>query len=263
MQPYTTIPVLWMLLLCSTLAACSSPDDECVDCADGALDATELTTDDTSTDGALDDETSADVAVDDDNADEDVHVATDVAADEGANDASDTDTADAADDAPDGDPVETDGSPDADADASDVGDVDVAEGPWMRIGTGYAPGTPGDGFRPIVAGEALIMTEGPQGGVHVWGGFEGSGLPRRVVDAVFTLTAEDSSEIGSSIITADMVDFGDHVATAGHPVFIGIEFDWEELEGPTYELCVEVPLSDGTTLTDCEFVTTDCCLYLD
>lgn len=259
MRIYTRTPAVWILLLGSFAPACSAPNESCPSCVDtdvGDVESDAMS--DAVTSDAADDGASPGDVPDPESPDATDATQLDVALDAATPDTADGDAADAGDTSAELDTAELD---DITVEVSDSGDLPRAA--WVAVGTGYVRDAPNAGYRPIVPGEALIMTEGPQGGVHVWGGFEGAGLPMRVRDAVFTLTAADGTEIGSSIITADLLPYGEHYASASHPVFIALEYVWEELEGPAYDLCVFIDLPDGSTLTDCASVTTECCLYLE
>lgn len=233
MQCLPTFTCASLLLLTAACASSSTPDaDGCSDCDTGPV---------SDTDSGDFDATEHDGDDDDDG--------------DAADTASDTDVGDGSGDSSDGSGADTG----HDADDASV-DVDPAA-PWMQVGTGFAE-LPWEGYVPLVEGDDALITEGPQGGYHVWGGFEGDNLPPGDLSAVWSLTGLGEQAIGGAFATMVTVPYGDHVASAGITVFIDFAFDVTTLEGQPAELCLE--LTAGTTaLTDCVGVVLRCCDYLE
>lgn len=153
---------------------------------------------------------------------------------------------------------------DADGSGEDAPDVappcaTTSEGtPTLELGTGL------EGFVPLIGEDEVLMTEGIQGGFHLWGGLRGSGFAPEDAEASFTLENEAGESVGALVWIGDYQcdEDTEQWARFGLTVFLDFAVWPPDVEGERWELCVDATMSDGTELSDCRTVIVRCCDWL-
>jgi hypothetical protein len=203
-------------------------------------------------------------------------------ADTSGDDETPPDSADARRDAGDTEPTDPADIPGDDAILQDVADADAGDGAtdpaddtpgpdsdtpdapaaWIRVGTGFSTVSAFGGYTPVEDGAELVITEGPQGGFHLWGGLEGGGLPEADLEAEWSITTPGGDVVGGAYSLTDTLEYGTHRATAGVTVFIDLALDVLALDGQPLRMCATAFVGEEEP-ADCVDVVARCCSYLD
>ena len=142
-------------------------------------------------------------------------------------------------------------------------DADVPGRAALEIGTGVSedPSDQWGGYRPIPEDRRLRVTEGIQGGYHLWGGFSAVGVPASGIRSEWTLRTTERW-IGEAAFITGGVRVGERTEVAGITVFIAQDVSVEALDGQSVEVCARVQTEDRAWLQRCEDVIATCCDYL-
>lgn len=195
-------------------------------------------------------------------------------------DALDTGPADVTPDTPSAD---ADIQEDADADADDAEDIDaeildaettdIADDAHdsaalcesletaplvLSLGTGIRE------WLPIENGQEIMMSEGIQGGVHVWGALAGAGFGPLRNEAEFEIVAADGERLGALFSTGrfECNTDAEQLQSTGLTVFINLEFDPMDLDGREATIRAVLTTEAGEVLNDQRDVVLRCCDWL-
>ena len=146
---------------------------------------------------------------------------------------------------------------DAQTDAPLTCGAAVAE-PYMELGTGVI------GYVSWDDVDTALLSEGIQGGFHVWGGLRGAGFAPEGPEANFDVHNADGERIGALVSVRDFScdeDSGEWVVF-GLTVFLDFAIWPPEVVGETWELCMDTLTSDGQRFEDCVTIEVSCCDWL-
>lgn len=128
------------------------------------------------------------------------------------------------------------------------------DGPAMRIGTGDAA------FIPLSNGDDIQVIQGPQGGFHILGALQATGIEPGDTDNLFDSSnpeihfkvydGDERVDASNAFIQGlDNTRWRDTYEVVGRFVFLDIESD-DELVGRTLRFTAELTDVDGVVLTD-------------
>ena len=132
---------------------------------------------------------------------------------------------------------------------------DDGSGAWIEIGTGI------EMFEPLTAGQEVPITQGPQGGFHVWGGFAGDGFDPSNAEISYVLVIDDQV-VATATIFDTIPRVGERYEYSRVTVILRGDVIPEEISGQTATLAVRVRTDDDQELTDQIEVVPTCCEYI-
>ena len=132
---------------------------------------------------------------------------------------------------------------------------DDGSGAWIEIGTGI------ESYEPLTAGQQMPITQGPQGGFHVWGGFAGDGFDPSNAEISYVLVVDDQV-VATATIFDTIPRVGDQYEYSRVTVILRGDVFPEDISGQTATLAVRVRTDDDQELTDQIEVVPTCCEYI-
>jgi len=123
----------------------------------------------------------------------------------------------------------------------------------------------GTGITAFVApspGDVFMLTQGVQGGFHIWGGVSASGVEPRSVELEFTATNAAGDVVASVFWLADLMPVGGRLQASGITVFVAPAVVVDAVDDEPWRLCVALTDAAGESASDCVDVTARCCTLL-
>lgn len=141
-------------------------------------------------------------------------------------------------------------SPDSGVPDADTG----ADEAYVTIGTGFPS------YIPVSDGDTLPIIEGIQGGFHLWGGFEVSGLEPSGLIIEFDLVW-NGDRIGGASYSDELWGDADPYEYGGVAVIFSDNDLPMQVDGETVTVSVRLEDTAGVVVTDSVEVIPECCSF--
>lgn len=152
-----------------------------------------------------------------------------------------------------GEDTEADTDLDA-ADTTDQGEADGVSESYVVIGTGFPS------YVSVTDGDTLPIIEGIQGGFHLWGGFEVSGLQPQDLTIEFVLEW-NGERIGGASYTDDLWGDADPYEYGGVAIIFNDNDLPTQVSGEAVTVSVRLEDTTGVVVSDSAEVIPECCSF--
>lgn len=133
------------------------------------------------------------------------------------------------------------------------GDTACPAEPDVIVGTGITA------FVAPSPGDVFMLTQGVQGGFHIWGGVSASGVDPRGVELEFTATNGAGDVVASVFWLTDLAPVGGRFQASGVTVFVDPTVIVDAVNDEPWRLCVALTDAAGAEASDCVDLTARCC----